>query len=98
MLSRIRDRGAAAVGVPSERLWVLWHEVDRAHVCRPDWSIDHDAGPIVRVFCRRSHPRPRVDALLRSLRQSLSLELSCPERSVFVQAVRVDDEDVINVE
>lgn len=35
---------------------------------------------------------------MQSLRTSLSAELSCPATSVFVHVVRVDDEDVMNVE
>lgn len=97
LLRRVCSEGSLAVGVAIERIWALWHETTRAAVCRPDWEGDSPGGPIVRVFCRRSHPGPKVHALMRALRSSLSAELGCPETSVFVQVVRVDDEDVLNV-
>jgi hypothetical protein len=97
ILRRVCSEGSLAVGVAIERVWALWHDTPRAFVCRPDWESDSTAGPIVRVFCRRSHAGPRVHALMLALRNSLSAELGCPASSVFVHVVRVDDEDVINV-
>ncbi len=98
VLKRVCSEGAAAIGVSLEHIWALWHETSRSTVCRPDWNEGSNVGPIVRIFCRRSHPGPRVQALMQSLRTSLSAELSCPATSVFVHVVRVDDEDVMNVE
>ena len=97
-LTRLCRDGAQAIDVPLERIWALWHDAPRAAVCRPDWNRDEPRGPIVRVFCRRSHARDRVRALMHSLRETLSAELECAPTSVFIQVLRVDDEDVLNVD
>lgn len=96
-LRRVCHDGSAAIGVPLDRIWALWHEVERATVCRPDWDDGSNQGPIVRIYCRRSHPGTKVLALMHTLRKSLSEELGCSETSVFVQVIRVDDEDILNV-
>lgn len=36
--------------------------------------------------------------MMETLRINLAACLTCPDTSVFVQVVRVDDEDVLNVE
>ena len=35
---------------------------------------------------------------MHSLRETLSAELECAPTSVFIQVLRVDDEDVLNVD
>jgi len=71
--------------------------VEAAEVFRWDRENHGVCGPIVRVFCRRSHGRDRVQAAMQTLRTSLARELRCSPSMVFVQVVRVDDEEVLNV-
>lgn len=96
-LARMCAEVAAALEVPEDKVWGLWHPVSRAMVHRPDWDKASDRGPIVRVFCRRSHGGARVQALMQAVRASLGGALGCSPTSVFVQVVRVDDEEVLNV-
>lgn len=88
---------AQTLEVPVTKVWALWHPVDREMFHRPDWDEDPGRGPIVRVFCRRSHAATRVQAMMQTLRNSLSVALGCGTTSIFVQVIRVDDEEVINV-
>jgi len=96
-LARMCTEVALTLEVPVNKVWGLWHPVSPAMVHRPDWDSASDRGPIVRVFCRRSHPRARVLALMQAVRTSLGGALGCPPASVFVQVIRVDDEEVLNV-
>jgi hypothetical protein len=91
------DDVARAIEAPSGNVWGLWHHVDREMAHRPDWDDDPGRGPIVRVFCRRSHPAARAQAMVRALRKSLGDALGCATTSIFVQIIRVDDEEVFSV-
>ncbi len=97
MLARVCADAAAVLDVPATKVWAMWHPVDKQMVHRPDWDASDKPGPIVRLFCRRSHSTARVQALMQGLRNGLADELGCTATSIFVQVVRVDDEEVLNV-
>ena len=54
-------------------------------------------GPLVRIFCWRSHTRERVENMVIAVRSALAAALGCGVSTVFVQRIRVNDEEVFNV-
>lgn len=84
--------------LPQDKVWAFWHNTPLSNACRPDWQPDHVLGPLVRVFCKRGHSPERVQLIMQVLRDSLSRVLGCAPGKVFVQVIRVNDEEVLNVE
>lgn len=97
MLRAMCTEVARAADLPLSKVWGLWHRSEAMAAFRADWEERDDAGPIVRVFCRRSHTAERVQAIMHSVRRSLASSLGAPPAGVFVQVVRVDDEEVLHV-
>lgn len=89
---------SASAGLPADKVWAFWHVTPLAQSCRTDWRADTVQGPLVRMFCKRSHSPERVQRIMRCLRDSLAGSLGCAPGKVFVQVIRVDDEEVLNVE
>ncbi len=97
VLSRLCAQVAANADLPADKVWALSHVVEDGMCSRPDWDGSGSQGPIVRVFCRRSHSRRRVESIVAASRATLAESLSCAVGRVFVQVIRVDDEDVFNI-
>ncbi|MDT8997719.1 hypothetical protein RQP53_00355 [Paucibacter sp. APW11] len=88
---------SAVAGLPIDKVWAFWHPVNLAMARRPDWHAGQQCGPMVRMFCRRSHPQDKVHLIMERLRETLATALECGVSSVFIQVIRVNDEEVFNV-
>jgi hypothetical protein len=97
LLQRVCREVSVEADIPPDKVWAFWHHIDASMACRPDWKGDFRGGPVVRIFCRRSHSRDRVQAIVAAVRSSLAEGLDCEILTVFVQVIRVDDEEVFNV-
>ncbi|WP_261383534.1 MULTISPECIES: hypothetical protein [unclassified Burkholderia] len=97
ILRRVCETVSAAADIPPDKVWVFWHPLEPALTWRADWNDDPRAGPIVRIFCRRSHAAERVQRIVATVRESLGAALACAVTSIFVQVIRVEDEEVFNV-
>jgi len=89
---------SAGAALPQDKVWAFWHTTPLAQACRPDWRADGAVGPMVRMFCKRGHSPERVQLIMQLLRDSLARALNCAPGQVFVQVIRVNDEEVLNVE
>lgn len=96
LLQKICEEVSSAASIPPDKVWALWHPVDPSLAWRPDWIGDQKGGPIVRIFCRRSHSLERVKSIVAAVRSILAAGLGCEVSTVFVQVIRVDDEEVFS--
>jgi len=88
---------SAAAGLPADKVWAFWHPIEASMAWCPNWNGEPRGGPVVRIFCRRSHAAEKVRTIVEILRSSLAAALGCGASTVFVQVIRVDDEEVFNV-
>jgi hypothetical protein len=95
-LCSICEHVASKTNIPSERVWLLWHHIDEALVRHPHWVRGQVCPPIVRIFCRASHPSRIISAMVAAVRDSLGSVIGCAASAIFVQVIRVADEDVYN--
>lgn len=97
LLQQVCAEVTARTDIPSDKVWAFWHHIDPALAWRPDWNSDPQGGPLVRIFCRRSHSRERVQHIALAVRSALAAGLGCGILTVFIQVIRVDDEEVFSV-
>ncbi|WP_323119911.1 hypothetical protein [Burkholderia alba] len=96
-LQAVCEAVSAAADIPPDKVWALWHPVAPAMAWRADWNEAPGGGPVVRIFCRRSHSKARVLSIVAAVRSTLGAALGCAASTVFVQIIRVDDEEVFSV-
>ncbi|AHI76721.1 hypothetical protein [Burkholderia thailandensis] len=97
LLQQICEAVCAATDIPLDKVWAFWHPVDPALAWRADWYREPRGGPVVRIFCRRSHSAARVQGIVAAVRSTLAAALGCGFSTVFVQVIRVEDEEVFSV-
>ena len=97
LLRQLCEGISEAAGITPDKVWAFWHPVDPSCAWRADWNNDGSGGPLVRIFCRRSHSREKVGRIVFATRSILAAVLGCEVSRVFVQVMRVDDEEVFSV-
>jgi hypothetical protein len=96
-LEKLTESISAATGIPEERVWAFCHATDEVLARHPLWRDTATPAPFAQIFCRRSHSRACVENMVAALRESLAAMVSCDADKVFMQVIRVDDEDVFHV-
>jgi len=97
LLQQVCEGVSDSAGLAPDKVWAFWHPIAPSLAWRADWNGGQQGGPLVRIFCRRGHSREKVQQIVLTVRSILSTGLGCGISTVFVQVLRVDDEEVFNV-
>ncbi|WP_213781592.1 hypothetical protein [Caballeronia sp. dw_276] len=73
------------LGLPDDRVWLLWHPIAQSHHFRPNWSGDPArAGPIVKVRCKSDYSDIQVRSLIQGLAETMAGHLEVPVDSIYI--------------
>jgi phenylpyruvate tautomerase PptA (4-oxalocrotonate tautomerase family) len=73
------------LGLPDDRVWLLWHPIAPGRHFRPNWSGDPArAGPIIKVRCKSDYSDTQVRSLIQRLAESTAAHLQVPVDSIYI--------------